>query len=205
MSSQGPQPSLPRLIVLRPIGRCTAEQQEALRLLRNHPDIRGAMYTDHIISQEEHARWMAGLAGDDRRLVFVVLAPEGAVLGLVSVTAINRLHRTADWAFYLAPEARGGLGAALEFYLVEYVFGELGLEKLNCEVLGSNPAVVRMHAKFLFQEEGFRRSNVFKDGARIGVHFLGLTREDWMEGRDAVQDLIQEVLDRFAITLEPGG
>ena len=146
---------------------------------------------------------MAGLAGDDRRLVFVVLASEGAVLGLVSVTGINRLHRTADWAFYLAPEARGGLGAALEFHLLEFVFGKLGLEKLNCEVLESNPAVVPMHAKFLFQEEGFRRSNVVKDGDRIGVHVLGLTREDWMEGRDEVQERIQEVLDRFAITLEP--
>jgi RimJ/RimL family protein N-acetyltransferase len=146
---------------------------------------------------------MAGLSGDDRRLVFVVLASEGAVLGLVSVTGINRLHRTADWAFYLASEARGGLGAALEFHLLEYVFGELGLQKLNCEVLESNPAVVRMHAKFLFQEEGFRRSNVVKDGDRISVHVLGLTREDWMEGRDEVQERIQEVLDRFAITLEP--
>ncbi len=205
MSLLGPHPTVPRPIALRLIGRCTAEQQEALRLLRNHPAIRGAMYTDHIISREEHARWMAGLSGDDRRLVFVALSPEGEVLGLVSVTAIDRLHRTADWAFYLAPEARGGLGAALEFHLLEFVFGELDLEKLNCEVLESNPAVVRMHAKFLFREEGFRRSNVVKDGDRIGVHFLGLTREDWKEGRVAVQERIQEVLDRFEITLEPWG
>ena len=62
-----------------------------------------------------------------------------------------------------------------------------------------------MHAKFLFREEGFRRSNVVKDGDRIGVHFLGLTREDWKEGRVAVQERIQEVLDRFEITLEPWG
>lgn len=197
MSSQPP-----RDIVLRPIGRCTPNQQEALRRLRNHPAIREAMYTDHLISEAEHARWMAGLAGDDRRLVFVVLGTGGEVLGLVSVTAIDRLHRTADWAFYLAPEARGGLGAALEYHLLEFVFGDMGLEKLNCEVLETNPAVVRMHGKFLFREEGFRRSNVIKAGARIGVHFLGLTREDWIVGRAGVRERIQEVLDRFAIRLE---
>ena len=61
-----------------------------------------------------------------------------------------------------------------------------------------------MHAKFLFKEEGFRRSNVVKGGDRISVHVLGLTREDWIEGRGSVQERIQEVLDRFAITLEPG-
>lgn len=192
-----------RRMTLRPIGQCTAEQQEALRGLRNHPAIRGAMYSDHIISREEHASWMVGLAGDPRRRVFVVLTQDGETMGLVSVTAIDPIHKRADWAFYLAPEARGGLGAALEYHLLEYVFGELGLEKLNCEVLETNPAVVRMHGKFLFQEEGFRRSNVSKDGVRIGVHFLGLTREDWMAGRAAVRERILAVLDRFEIVLEP--
>ncbi|MFM8375758.1 MAG: hypothetical protein ACKN9P_06840, partial [Phenylobacterium sp.] len=57
----------PRRLVLRPIGFCTPGQQEALRNLRNHPAIRGAMYSDHLISPEEHADWMAGLQGDARR------------------------------------------------------------------------------------------------------------------------------------------
>lgn len=192
----------PRRIVLRPISRCTPAQQEALRELRNHPAIRTAMYSDHIISSSEHAEWIKGLQGDERRRVFIVLADGADVAGLVSVTAIEPLHRRADWAFYLAPEARGGLGAALEFALIEHVFGGLGLEKLNCEVLESNPAVVRMHGKFLFREEGFRRSNVVKDGKRIGVHFLGLTREDWRAGRDAVRSRIEDVLGRFEIVLE---
>ena len=191
-----------RRIVLRPIGRCSLDQHEALRQLRNHPAIRGAMYSDHIISPEEHAEWIEGLQGDDRRQVFIVLTSEDDVCGLVSVTAIERAHRRADWAFYLAPESRGGLGAALEYTLIQYVFESLGLEKLNCEVLETNPAVVRMHGKFLFEEEGFRRSNVIKDGQRVGVHFLGLTREDWRAGRAEVHARIQEVLSRFEIVLE---
>ena len=195
----GPEP---KRILLRPIGLCTGSQTEALRVLRNHPAIRGSMYTDHIISEDEHARWLSGLVGDESRRIFVVLAPEEEVAGLVSVTAIDRTHLRADWAFYLAPEARGGLGAALEYHLLEFAFGDLGLEKLNCEVLETNPAVVRMHGKFLFQEEGFRRSNLVKAGVRVGVHFLGLTREDWLAGRDSVRARIQEILDRFDVVLE---
>lgn len=191
-----------RRVILRPIEACTVEQQEALRQLRNHPAIRGAMYTDHIISPEEHAGWIQGLGGDGRRRVFIVLTPEGEACGLVSVTAIDLAHRRADWAFYLAPEARGGLGAALEYALIEFVFESLGLEKLNCEVLETNPAVVRMHGRFLFHEEGFRRSNVLKDGHRIGVHFLGLTREDWRAGREDVRAGLRDVFDRFEIVLE---
>ena len=55
----------PRRIVLRPISRCTPAQQEALRELRNHPAIRTAMYSDHIISSAEHAKWIEGLRNDD--------------------------------------------------------------------------------------------------------------------------------------------
>lgn len=197
--------SFPRRMILRPIGQCSPDRQEAVRLLRNHPAIRGAMYSDHLISPGEHAAWLAGLVGDDRRQVFVVINPEGEVAGLVSVTAIDPVHRRADWAFYLAPEARGGLGAALEFRILDYVFEELDIEKLNCEVLETNPGVVRMHGRFLFQEEGFRRSNVLKDRVRIGVHFLGLTREDWRKGRSEVKAQLQDVLDRFEIDLQAHG
>ena len=79
------------------------------------------MYTDHVISTDEHARWLAGLVGDESRRVFVVLAPEDEVVGLVSVTAIDRTHLRADWAFYLAPEARG---AAVSFFAFSLFLGQ---------------------------------------------------------------------------------
>jgi hypothetical protein len=37
------------------------------------------------------------------------------------------------------------------------------------------------------------------------VHFLGLTREDWLTGRDSVRARIQEILDRFDVILEATG
>ena len=54
------------------------------------------------------------------------------------------------------------------------------VQKLNCEVIEGNNPVVKLHKKFLFKDEGFRRSNIIKGEKRIGVHFLGLTKEDWI-------------------------
>ncbi len=76
------------------------------------------------------------------------------------------------------------------------------MEKLNCEVIEGNDPVVKLHKRFLFQDEGFRRSNILKEGKRIGVHLLGLTKEDWMAGRDQLSGQYGRIFDRFSISID---
>jgi hypothetical protein len=78
----------------------------------------------------------------------------------------------------------------------------LGLEKLNGEVIVGNEAVMKLHKKFLFQEEGVRRSNVVKDGVRVGVQLIGLTKEEWLAGRDKVLEQVGRAFERFHVSIE---
>ena len=59
--------------------------------------------------------------------------------------------------------------------------------------------MIRLHKKFFFEEEGFRQSNIDKNGTRIGVHFLGLTRERWNDGKSALYEKYESALRRFSI------
>ncbi|SUX30172.1 UDP-4-amino-4,6-dideoxy-N-acetyl-beta-L-altrosamine N-acetyltransferase [Chromobacterium vaccinii] len=188
-------------VTLREIVKCTFEQKTAVRDIRNQESVRRSMYTDHMIGLEEHLAWIERLEKDTRQIVFVVFL-DGIVSGLVSVNALDRLHKKSDWAFYLDSKARGGLGAVLEFSLINYAFDEIGLEKLNCEVIETNPAVVKMHLKFGFVEEGFRRSNIEKDGKRIGVHFLGLTKDDWVIKRDEISENYKSIFEKFQVHID---
>ena len=190
-----------RGIDLVPLTALDAEVQMRVREIRNEEGVRKWMYTDHLIGEEEHRAWIRRLERDDRQLVFVVLDGERVPLGVVSVSGMDRLHGKTDWAYYLTASARGGLGSALEYAFLDFVFGPLGMEKLNCEVIEGNDAVVKLHRKFLFQEEGFRRSNILKNGERRGVHLLGLTRDDWMGGRAGVHERYRRVLDEFSVTI----
>jgi UDP-4-amino-4,6-dideoxy-N-acetyl-beta-L-altrosamine N-acetyltransferase len=187
-----------RPYVLKNICNCTREQQLGVLDVRNQDSIRRSMYTEHKIGIDEHLNWISRLSTDEKQRVFAVLREERPV-GIVSVNAIDALHRKTDWAFYLLESERGGLGATLEVTMINYVFQVLGFDKLNCEVLETNPNVVKMHLKFGFEQEGFRRSNVIKDGRRIGVHFLGLTREDWMSKREAIESPLAPILAKFDI------
>lgn len=188
-------------VILREITRCTAEQKAAVRDIRNQESVRKSMYTDHVIGLEEHLAWLERLEKDTKQIVFVVFLGS-VVSGVVSINALDRLHKKSDWAFYLDSKARGGLGAALEYALLNYAFDELGLEKLNCEVIETNPAVVKMHLRFGFLEEGFRRSNIEKDGKRIGVHFLGLAKADWISKRGEIAAAYQSIFEKFPVKIE---
>ncbi|WBS02786.1 UDP-4-amino-4,6-dideoxy-N-acetyl-beta-L-altrosamine N-acetyltransferase [Pseudoduganella sp. SL102] len=152
---------------------------ERIRELRNAPSVREHMYSDHEITADEHARWLDSLRGNEAQLAWVVLY-HGSIEGLVSLSAIRPRHRSAEWAFYLSPEMQGkGVGGVVEFLLLDLAFGACALEKLNCEVLATNPKVIAMHQKFGFTLEGTRRANVIKAGQRIDVALLGILAGEW--------------------------
>lgn len=54
----------------------------------------------------------------------------------------------------------------------------------------------------MFKEEGFRRSNIFKDNIHLGIHLLGLTKEDWDNGKSEVYKKFKQVLDKFEILIQ---
>ena len=194
--------SSPRAIHLSLLKQADTETQMKVREIRNEAGVRKWMYTDHEIGANEHLGWINRLKKTDQQIVFVVLDDQRSALGVVSVDAIDRRHNKADWAFYLSETSRGGLGSALELSVIDFAFDVLGLEKLNCEVIEGNDPVVKMHEKFLFREEGFRRSNVAKDGVRKGVHLLGLTKSDWAAGCDGVRERFSWVSEKFAVSID---
>lgn len=191
----------PKAITLVPLISLDIKSKMKLREIRNEEGIRKWMYTDHIISVNEHLKWMNRLKQDHEEIVFAVVGDKHSPLGVVSINSIDRLHKKANWTFYLTETARGGLGATLEYSFISFIFESLGIEKLNCEVIEGNDIVVNLHKKFLFQEEGFRRSNIIKNGVRVGVHFLGLTKNDWLAGKNEIQKRYKEIFEKYSLSI----
>lgn len=193
--------SVPKVIELVPIASLDIESQLEIRNLRNEDTVRKWMYTDHLIGMNEHLAWLSRAKQDRGKIIFAVRDVERKTLGIVSINDIDITHKTTEWAYYLTETARGGLGSALEYALIDFVFGVLKMEKLNCEVIEGNESVVKLHKKFLFQEEGFRRSNIIKEGSRRGIHLLGLTINDWLAGKDNIRTRYGEIFDKFKISI----
>ncbi len=189
-------------IILRPLAKIHTDMQLKVLDIRNEDDVRKWMYIDTPIGVNEHLQWLKKIKEDNTQLVFAVML-EGQAIGIVKATRIDHLHKSADWAFFLSSQgAPQGLGAALEFHFLDFVFGKLNIEKLNCEVIEGNDRVLKLHAKFLFADEGFRTGNIIKNGQRIGVHLLGLTRNAWQEGRDKLLEKYGKSFSRFRISID---
>jgi UDP-4-amino-4,6-dideoxy-N-acetyl-beta-L-altrosamine N-acetyltransferase len=173
-------------IVLRDL---VAADRARIHAWRNSPEVAAYMYTDHAISAEEHDRWFDGLAGDTRRQYWIIEVNDEPV-GLANLVNIDRTAGRCDWAYYLAsPSVRGlGVGSYVEFWVIDYVFGVLGLRKLWCEVLASNEAVWGLHLKHGFEREALYRAHVIKNGAPADVIGLGLLAEDWASRRAAMRE-----------------
>jgi UDP-4-amino-4,6-dideoxy-N-acetyl-beta-L-altrosamine N-acetyltransferase len=126
------------------------QERELVRAWRNAPGVRAMMYSTHEISAEEHALWWAGLEGDPTRQL-LMFEEGGEVRGVVIFSRIDRAARSADWAFYAAPDAPKGLGSRMEAAALDHAFGAIGLESLACEVLTINSRVIALHERFGFE------------------------------------------------------
>ena len=156
---------------------------------RNRPEVARYMYTDHVISEREHARWFGtAMSNEDRRYWIIEL--DGEPVGLANLYDISTRQKLAYWAFYLADDrVRGrGVGSATERFVMRHAFEDLALEKLCCEVLATNEGVVKMHQRYGFQIDGVLRRHVIKAGERVDVVTMSLLKQEWASSRWASDD-----------------
>jgi UDP-4-amino-4,6-dideoxy-N-acetyl-beta-L-altrosamine N-acetyltransferase len=187
---------------LVPVPSLDAESQLTIRSLRNDDSVRKWMFKSTEIELSDHLVWLQSIKDDATRLVLAVVSSRNETVGIVSFTNIDLENKTATWAFYLRPTERGGLGSALELAALDFAFGDLGLLKLECQVIEGNLPVLRLHDRFGFSIEGFRKSCLIRNNTRIGAHLLGLTTERWSLRRPDILSAHAKVIAHFQITIE---
>jgi UDP-4-amino-4,6-dideoxy-N-acetyl-beta-L-altrosamine N-acetyltransferase len=144
---------------------------------RNHPDVRGYMYTQHEIKLDEHQRWFERRLQDPKNqlLIFEV---DQQPSGFVNFTQTGN-GGIADWGFYLASDAPKGSGRQLGLLSLSHAFTKLNLQKVCGEALAYNNRSILFHQALGFQQEGTLRDQHF-DGERYhNVICFGLLAREW--------------------------
>jgi UDP-4-amino-4,6-dideoxy-N-acetyl-beta-L-altrosamine N-acetyltransferase len=156
------------------------EDRDKILEWRNLPIVADYMYTDHVITPEEHHGWFSRILKDPAYKYWMIVC-DGEEVGLANLYAIDRQNKRCSWAFYVvSPNVRGkGVGSYVEYTVLNYVFQELNLQKLCCEVLAFNRGVVEMHRRFGFSQEGLFRKHIFKRNEYHDVVSLAMLKEDW--------------------------
>jgi len=169
------------------------EDKQMLLEWRNLPEVAKYMYTDHVITQEEHDRWFETAMKDPSRRYWIIVC-DGKDVGLTNICDLDWHNKRCNWGFYIAdPNVRGkGIGIFVEYTIIQYVFGELKLSKLCGDLLSFNEAIISMHEKFGFKREGVLRQHVIKNGVSYDVVCIGLLRDEWEALKPGIENRLRQ-------------
>jgi len=164
-----------------------------LREWRNLPEVAAYMYSDHQITAEEHNAWFDRAMADPARRYWIIVC-DGEDVGLANLIDIDHKNARCSWAFYISsPSVRGkGVGSVVEYLILRYVFDDLKLNKLCCEVLAFNEAVVGLHQRFGFKQEGLFREHIIKSDGKHDVVCLGMLRDEWLGLKPGIEARLRE-------------
>lgn len=153
---------------------------ELIRKWRNSKDVYTYMYTEEEITKEQQKLWFNKIK-NDKTSIYWIIEYKGQKLGLASLTGINQSLKSCFWHFYIGELSfrNSGIGAKVEFKIINYVFYKLMLNKLRCEVLITNSSVIKMHEKFGFRRESYLREHCIKNNEKIDAVGLSILKTEW--------------------------
>lgn len=134
---------------------------------------------------ESTKAWFASLRTDHLNHRFVIETKlDGAVIGTANLVDIDWKNRHALHGMVLGPvDLRGkGLGRDTVMAVMRYAFDELGLERLDGDIIECNEASYRLYVgKCGWREEGRQRRWHYRQGRFWDRIIVGVTRNDYTD------------------------
>jgi RimJ/RimL family protein N-acetyltransferase len=144
-------------------------------------ETRDLVGTRMMPSDAQHERWFESLQTDPTRMAFLV-AEAGAErpLGIVGLSGIDRVARSAELWLYVGERAKRGLGVGRVAVreLLRMAFGTQGLHRIFVRVFGYNPGAHAFFAALGFVDEGIERAGAFRHGRFHDVWRMALLADE---------------------------
>lgn len=156
---------------------------------RNSERIRESMFSDHLISEEEHRTWFEGLKNEDK--ICMIFEFMGRPVGVVNFTDIDSDNNKCYWGFYLGETSTlKGTGMLMGYQALEFAFNDLNIRKLCSQAFAYNTLSIGFHKNLGFIEEGRLSKHIKKNGVYEDIIVLALFQDIWAWRREEVARFI---------------
>ncbi len=135
-------------VLFRNFVNLSEEEKEKVRRWRNSDEIRRWMFSEHLVSREEHLKFIEALGvrcADFHWMVFV----DGVPVGVVNFQRIDIAERSGHFGIY---SIRKGSGGPMLEKLLHLWFDVLHMRILNCELKRDNAAAHKLYRRFGFSD-----------------------------------------------------
>ena len=150
---------------------------------RNNPLFRQYYREFRETNIDDQMSWYENILLKDPTWHHFVVSPktdESIIIGIVCLNHIHTQYRTGEFGITLADEKyRGkGYGKDMLITLIKYGFDELNLNRIWCEVYSNNNSI-NLYKKIGFKSEGILREHIYKNGAYLDSHILGMLKKEF--------------------------
>ena len=153
------------------------EEKRTVLNWRNSDDIRRWMFTDRIISEEEHLGFIEGLKRDENNFYWMALVDD-APSGVVDVQKADFENRSGRLGIY---SVRKGSGKSMLWGLMHLWFDIMDMRTLKCELMEGNERAYKLYTDFGFAEDKIHKRYIEKNGVRVRIISMTTDRGDWLK------------------------
>lgn len=158
------------------------EEKDITRNCRNHETIRRWMYSDSIISPEEHGEFLDDLIHDFKNFYWIV-QKEHDFIGVISLNRVDLRNKNAYLGIYSNPYCKlKGKGNLLIECLKKIAFDIAKLHTLKLEVMDENEHAINFYGRSGFKEEGRLKEFVLKNGNWYDMIVMGIIEGEKLHG-----------------------
>lgn len=164
-------------VVLRPLVATDADDMwhdlhdaEGMRLTGTHD----------TFEREQIDEWCASRAEQDDRLDLAVIdRATGQWAGEVVINEWDPDNATCGFRIALAADSRDrGLGTEATRLIIDYLFDELEVNRVELDVFDFNPRAIAVYERIGFVREGVRRQALRWEGEFIDAILMSIVRSD---------------------------
>tara|TARA_B110000211_G_scaffold233385_1_gene299458 strand:- start:10286 stop:10858 length:573 start_codon:yes stop_codon:yes gene_type:complete len=166
----------------RHISELNKLELDKILAIRNEKNIRKNMVTKHIITKEEHIKWIESIKNSKKNFFYAVFYAD-EIIGGIGLYDANNINKISNWALYTTSSIKiNGLGAALEFKALKFLFEKFELKNLICLIFNHNSEVIKLHKKFGFSETLCDKNimPMIKNITKKDITYLGLSNFLWV-------------------------
>ena len=141
------------------------------------------MYTDIEYNLQKQEDWFEKINRDQNGL-YRIIEYKQRPIGFISLTSIDWQNKSAYWNFYIGDQRYSMLAGLLGFYVYNFAFNKLGLNKLLGEVMASNIAVRKLHIRQGAREVGYFSQHILKNNSWHDVYIFEMLADEWQLTRE---------------------
>jgi RimJ/RimL family protein N-acetyltransferase len=115
------------------------------------------------------------------RCAVVEVSDEDNILGLVSLTSIDFINKSAE--FHIMIGEKGDRGKGVGYFatteMLKHAFNNVNLNRIELGVIESNYQAIQLYEKVGFKHEGVKRKSTYKNGQFVNMFIMSILKDEF--------------------------